>query len=102
MSGKLPDDGEQRVRRADVAGENDIGQAGEQAFLPERPHRNARLRLSGGVPVFDGCRVTCGAGVGLAALAKESVSRGLSGLEALSGACSQLKLLGSWQGGAQV
>lgn len=58
---------------------------GTNVLAPDEGFPGLVLRLSGGAPVFDGCRVTCGAGVGLAALAKESVSRGLAGLEALSG-----------------
>ena len=45
------------------------------------------LQMSGddAAPVFDGTKVTAGAGYSLTALAKESVQRGLMGLERLSG-----------------
>lgn len=58
---------------------------GTNVLAPDEGFPGLVLRLSGGAPDFDGRRVTCSAGVSLAALAKESVSRGLSGLEALSG-----------------
>lgn len=59
---------------------------GTNVLAPDEGFRGLVLRLADGeAPRFDGCRVRCGAGVSLAALAKASVARGLAGLEALSG-----------------
>ena len=59
---------------------------GTNVLAPDEGFAGLILRLEpDGAPRFDGCRVICGAGQSLAAVAKESIARGLAGLEALSG-----------------
>jgi len=59
---------------------------GTNILAPDEGFDGLILRLMPTVPAaFDGCRVVCSAGANLSAIAKESVQRGLMGLEALSG-----------------
>ena len=60
---------------------------GTNVLPPDEGFDGLILQLAGdgAAPVFEGTRVTVGAGYSLTALAKESVQRGLMGLERLSG-----------------
>ncbi len=59
---------------------------GTNVLAPDEGFHGLILRLlPDDAPRFDGYRVICGAGQGLAAVAKESVAHGLMGMEALSG-----------------
>lgn len=60
---------------------------GTNVLPPDRGFDGLILQMSGdaGLPVFEGERVTVGAGYSLTALAKDSVLRGLMGLERLCG-----------------
>lgn len=59
---------------------------GTNVLAPDEGFAGLLLRLvSDEPPLFSGNRVLCGAGQSLASVAKESVARGLMGLEALAG-----------------
>ena len=60
---------------------------GTNVLPPDEGFEGLILQLAGdgAAPIFEGTRVTVGAGYSLAALARESVQRGLMGLERLSG-----------------